>query len=73
MVALLLWVCLSSAPTECRVALVARGFVADQQCQAYSPLMVRGWLDMHPELKLRDGTRPLCTSQAEYLLHRFGA
>ena len=73
MVALLIWACLATAPTDCRVIQIADGFVADQQCQAYSLLMVTGWLKLHPGLQPREGTRPICTSQAQYLLHRFGA
>jgi hypothetical protein len=28
---------------------------------------------LHPALKLREGTRPICTDKAEWLLYRFGA
>lgn len=73
MISLLVWACLATAPTECRVIQIAQGFVADKQCEAYSPLMVTGWLKLNPGLHLRDGTRPICTTQGQYLLYRFGA
>jgi hypothetical protein len=72
MIAMLLLVCLVGHQDQCRVIPVAAGFESDEACKASAPLAL-GWLKLHPELELREGTRPIRKSSPEYLLHRFGA
>lgn len=73
MIALLVWACLASDPTQCRVFKIAEGFTDERQCGAFAPLMVKGWFDLNPNIEIRDGTRPICSSQANWLMNRFGA
>jgi hypothetical protein len=72
MIAMLVFACLAGHQDQCRVIPVAAGFVSDEACKASAPLAL-GWLKLHPELELREGTRPICTDKAEWFLHRFGA
>ncbi len=73
MFALLVWACLASNPSDCKVYAIARGMADARQCEAYSFLMVRGWIDLYPNLVMRAGTRPMCVNNPEWVMGRFGA
>lgn len=74
MLTLLVWACLVSAPTDCRVIQIANGFVSDDQCGAYAPLMIAGWEKLvEGRLVRKPGYHHLCVPNPEWFLHRFGA
>jgi hypothetical protein len=72
MFSLLIWACVATQPTDCAVFAVASGFSSAQACQANGEL-VAGWFALHTDRELREGTRAICTSNANYLLNRFKA
>lgn len=73
MISLLVWACLVAQPSDCHVELIVSGFEANDPCIAQSSQLVAGWMALHPELKPREGTRPICTGDANHLLNRFKA
>lgn len=72
-ISLLIWCCLAGHQDNCRVVQIASGFATEEQCQSFAPLMYLGWSVMHKEVEIRDGTRPICTDKANWLMNRFGA
>ncbi len=74
MFALLLWVCVLGHPTDCRVVALVDGFASAEKCQAAAPLIVAGFLSLaKDDLEEREGVKPLCTSQGNFLINRFKA
>jgi hypothetical protein len=75
-VALMAWLCLAghtSTPDQCHVVAIAGGFSDPKQCETFAPLMFTGWMQLHPELQIRDGTRPICSANPNWLLNRFSS
>ena len=72
MFAMLLFACIVGHPDDCRIIPIAVGFTSQEACGA-SALLALGWLKIHPEFELKSGTRPICTTDANYLVNRFKA
>ena len=75
MITLLVWACLSASPADCNVEVVVAGFGARERCLEWGPSLVAGWLALHKDKAIREGTRAMCVSESEanYLLYRFRA
>lgn len=52
----------------CHMTAVAQGFVEQAQCEAYSPLMVAGWLKLNDGYEVR---RSWCTATPEHLIGKW--
>lgn len=72
MITLIVWMCLATAPTDCRVMLIARGFTSDEQCKEHGPMMYLGWKTFFPDLVLREETEPFCVINPDWYIFRFG-
>lgn len=66
MITLLAFICMASG--QCGPVIIAGGFVHEAQCQAYSHMMLDGWIAQHPEAKIE---RALCTPNPEYVIGKW--
>ncbi len=69
-IALLIQFCVMGSD-NCEMTVIAQGFVAEKQCEAYSTLMVKGWEKVNEEKY--EVRRFVCTMNANYIINAFKA